>query len=453
MADVDKPGLREAARAFQERNFALFWSGALLSNTGTWVQNITVPYVVFQITGSGFWVGAAVFFQLGPLALLSPFGGQLADRYDRRSILLLTQSGLALVALALWVVWGTGNASLPAVLALVALSGTVTGLNIPSWQAFVTELVPRDVLLNAVTLNSAQFNAARAFGPAIGGLVLSTLGVGAAFLINALSYGCVLAALALIRLPRRPRPEGARPTVWADLTATLGYVRGHRGMVAAFLAVIALGVLGQPIISLTVVFAEEIFEVGGLAYGAMAGAIGLGSVLATPLVAGRGSGLARSRLAIVAMITYGAALVAFAVSPTYAVAFGFLLVAGVGYLPIAATLNTSLQLQVDEDRRGKVLSVYITLFTLSMPVGALVQGVAFDLIGPRVTVAIAGTAFVAVSAWLWARHYLPHLDDDRVDADADGGSGEAGPLVGTASPAGPLPAEPAEDPEDPDATT
>ena len=437
VADVERPGLREAARAFKERNFALFWTGAVLSNTGTWVQNVTVPYVVYELTGSAAWVGAAGFFQLAPMALLSPVGGQLADRHHRRSVLLVTQSCLALVALALWAVWGTGNASLPAVLGLVALGGVVTGLNIPSWQAFVADLVPRDALLNAVTLNSAQFNAARAFGPAIGGLVLSTLGVGAAFLINALSFGCVLVALALIRLARRPRPEGARPTLLADLTSTVGYVRRHRGMVGAFLAVIALGVLGQPIISLTVVFAEEVFEVGGFAYGTMAGAIGLGSVLATPLVAGPGSGLRRSRLAFAAMVTYGVALVAFALSPTYLVGFGFLLVAGAGYLPIAATLNTSLQLQVDEDRRGKVLAFYIMLFTLSMPLGVLGQGVAADVAGPRPTVAVAGVAFVAVCTWLWLRRFLPHLDDDRIEEPGEG----PGPLVGTASPTGPLPAE------------
>ena len=431
MADVERPGLRQAARAFRERNFALFWSGAVLSNTGTWVQNVTVPYVVYQITDSAAWVGAAGFFQLAPLALLSPFGGQLADRHHRRSILLVTQSCLALVALALWGVWVTGQASLPVVLGLVSLGGVITGLNIPSWQAFVADLVPRDALLNAVTLNSAQFNAARAFGPALGGLVLSTLGVGAAFLINALSYACVLVALALIRVPRRPRPEGARPTVLSDIAATAGYVRRHRGMVAAFLAVIALGVLGQPVISLTVVFAEEVFDVGGFAYGAMAGAIGLGSVLATPLVAGPGAGLRRSRLAVVAMVAYGVALVGFALSPVYAVGFAFLLVAGAGYLPIAATLNTSLQLQVDEDRRGKVLAVYITLFTLSMPVGVLTQGVVADLVGPRPTVVVAGAAFALVAVWLWRAGFLPRLDDDRAEPGSPVPSPDpaAGPAV------------------------
>ena len=414
MSDADRPGLREAARAFRERNFALFWSGAVLSNTGTWVQNVTVPFVVYGLTESAFWVGVAGFCQLAPMSLMSLVGGVLADRHHRRSILLVTQSCSALVALALWLVWVTDHASVGAVLALVACSGVITGINVPSWQAFVSELVPRDVLLNAVTLNSAQFNAARAFGPALGGLVLATLGVGWAFLINAASFGCVLLALGLIRVPRIDRSGQVRRRPVADIAATVGYVRAHRGMVAVFLAVGALGLLGQPVISLVVVFAEEVFDVGGLAYGAMVGGIGIGALLAAPVVAGPGSGMRRSHLAAGAMVLYGLALAAFAVSPAYAVAFVALLVAGAGYLPIASTLNTTVQLQVSEAHRGKVLALYITLLTATMPVGVILQGAAADAVGPRLTVAVAGLAFVAVAAWLWTADLLPHLDDDPV---------------------------------------
>ena len=159
-----KPGLRDAAAAFRFRNFRLFWIGALLSNSGTWVQNLTVPYVVFQLTESSTWVGIAAFSQLAPMALMSPLGGSLADRLDRRRILLVTQSAMAVVAIAMGVAWSSGRASVPVIIGLVATGGVITGINAPAWQAFVSELVPREALLNAVTLNSAQFNAARAFG-------------------------------------------------------------------------------------------------------------------------------------------------------------------------------------------------------------------------------------------------------------------------------------------------
>jgi MFS family permease len=183
-----RPGRPARLTAFRYRNFSLFWTRALVSNTGTWVQNITVPFVVYQITGQAFWVGFTSFLQFLPIVIMGPVGGALADRYHRRSVILVTQTIQAGLALALFAAWVTDHQTLPVIIVLVALSGIVTGINIPSWQSFVSELVPRDVLLNAVTLNSTQFNAARAFGPAIGGIVLATLGVSWAFLINAVSF-------------------------------------------------------------------------------------------------------------------------------------------------------------------------------------------------------------------------------------------------------------------------
>ena len=285
-----KPGLRDAAAAFRFRNFRLFWIGALLSNSGTWVQNLTVPYVVFQLTHSSTWVGIAAFSQLAPMAMMSPLGGTIADRLDRRRVLLVTQVAMGVVAIMMGGAWVTGVASVPVIIGLVAVGGVITGINAPAWQAFVSELVPRDALLNAVTLNSAQFNAARAFGPALGGLVLVTLGPGPAFFINAASYGAVLVALALVATPKRPPVSTPRPPILSDARATIGYVQDRRGMLACYVAVVALGLFGQPIFSLVIVFAEEVFQVGGLRYGLLSAALGIGSVIAAPVVAGPGLG-------------------------------------------------------------------------------------------------------------------------------------------------------------------
>jgi MFS family permease len=260
----------------------------LLSNSGTWVQNLTVPYVVFQLTHSSTWVGIAAFSQLAPMAMMSPLGGTIADRLDRRRVLLVTQVAMGVVAIMMGGAWVTGVASVPVIIGLVAVGGVITGINAPAWQAFVSELVPRDALLNAVTLNSAQFNAARAFGPALGGLVLVTLGPGPAFFINAASYGAVLVALALIATPKRPPVSTPRPRILSDARATIGYVQDRRGMLACYVAVVALGLFGQPIFSLVIVFAEEVFQVGGLRYGLLSAALGIGSVIAAPVVAGPG---------------------------------------------------------------------------------------------------------------------------------------------------------------------
>jgi MFS family permease len=402
--------LRDAAEAFRYRNFTLFWSGALLSNTGTWVQNVTVPFVVFQITDSGAWLGFAAFAQLFPAWLMGPLSGVIADRFPRRTVLLVTQSLMALLAFLEAAVWAAGVRSPHVIVGIVALSGFVAGLNIASWQAFVSELVPRDALLNAVTLNSAQFNASRAFGPALGGLVLYGLGPTWAFLINALSYGAVLGALALIRLPRVAPPPGDRPKVFAEFAATVRYTRSMPGIVTCILVVMCLGLFGSPVFTMLVVFADDVFHVGEGLYGVLGAALGLGSILGLPIVAGWGSGLPRSRLIGGALWIYGASLLAFALAPGYWVGVVALLVAGAGYLAIASTLNTTIQLQVDERMRGKVLALYLMGLTATIPLGNLVQGWAVDLIGPRPTVAVAATAFLAVAAVLASRGRLRLMD-------------------------------------------
>lgn len=413
-AAAARPGFGRALVAFRHRNFALFWFGALFSNTGTWVQNVTVPFLVFQLTGSAAWVGVTAFTSLFPLALFSIVGGTLADRFQRRSILLVTQTAAALVAVALWVLWSTGNASLAPVLGLVAIGGVVTGLNIPAWQAFVSELVPRDVLLNAVTLNSTQFNAARAFGPALGGLVLAQLGIGWAFLLNAISYLVVLAVLLLITVPPLVR-HAVRQSVLAGLVSSIGYVRAHRGLSTCVLAVAGLGLLASPVNSLLVVFAEDVFGVDRFRYGLLGAALGLGAVLAAPLVAGPGTSLRRSLLAGGGMVVHGVAILGFALAPVYPMALAMLVVAGAAYLPVAATLNTTLQLQVVEAQRGKVLALYITVFTVAIPVGSLVQGALASLVGARVTLAAASLLFLGVVAALSTAGRFSSLNATHAD--------------------------------------
>ncbi|HAS12372.1 MAG TPA: MFS transporter, partial [Acidimicrobiaceae bacterium] len=228
-AERARPGLREAGAALRIPDFRRFWIGATISNSGTWMQNVTVPYVLFQLTDSATWVGLASFLQFLPALFMGPLGGTLADRYPRRTVLLVAQSALALAAVGLWLLWSSGVAEPWSITAMVALFGAIAGTSIGAWQAFVSELVPRHLLLNAVTLNSAQFNAARAVGPALGGLVLGTLGPSWAFGLNALSYVAVLFALATIH----PAPVERAPrsgSVLGDLRETAAYVRNMPGI-------------------------------------------------------------------------------------------------------------------------------------------------------------------------------------------------------------------------------
>lgn len=422
------PDRISAFASFRERNFAIMWTASLLSQTGQWLQNVAVPFVVFQITGSGAWLGFTAFMMLVPMVLLGPVAGSVADRFDRRKVLAIGAALQGLITAGLWLTWASGVRSVWVLIVLVTAVSSVAGVTVASWQAFVPSLVPRRLLLNAVTLNSAQFNAARAFGPAIGGVVIATAGPSWAFFLNAISFFAIVGGLALVRLPRieRERPAG-RPRALAEMWSALRYVRTQRGILASLVVVFTLGLLGGPLFNLVVVFAQEVYDVGDGAYGLLAACIGIGSIMAAPILAGWGSRQPRSAMVSLAMVGYGCALVAFGAAPVYAVGALALLVSGAGYLGLASTLNTTLQMQVSEVMRGRVLALYVMSLTAAMPIGNLVQGSLVDVIGPQWTVAGAGLLFLGVYAVLrLGTDLLDHMDDEP----SEPGPSEDGPSDG-----------------------
>lgn len=409
----DPPDRISAFAAFRARNFAIMWTASLLSQTGQWLQNVAVPFVVFQLTGSGAWLGFTAFMMLLPMVLLGPLAGSVADRFDRRRVLAIGAALQGLLTAGLWITWAAGVRSVGVLIVLVTAVSCVAGITVASWQAFVPSLVPRRLMLNAVTLNSAQFNAARAFGPALGGLVIATAGPSWAFFVNALSFFAIVGGLVLVKVPRieRPAPQG-RPRVLAEMWSAMRYVRTQRGIVASLVVVFALGLLGGPLFNLVVVFAQEVYVVGDGAYGVLAACIGLGSIVSAPLWAGWGSRQRRGAMVSLAMVGYGCALVAFGAAPVYAFGAVALLVSGAGYLGISSTLNTTVQMQVTEAMRGRVLALYVMSLTLAMPIGSLVQGTLVDVVGPQWTVAGAGVLFLAVFAVLrFGTDLFGHMDD------------------------------------------
>jgi MFS family permease len=409
---VRPTGVRYAVRAFKHRDFAIFWTGALASNTGSWVQNLAVPYVLYEVTGSAFWVGLATFTQFLPAMVLGPLAGSIADRRDRRRVLFTTQTLLAISALALWGAWAAGVRSPWAILALVTVSGVFGGLSIPSWQAFINDLIPREDLLSAVTLNSLQFNAARAIGPGVAGLVLVSLGPSWAFLINALSFVFVLLALSLVRVRPVARTTALAGNFLRQFGRALRYTRTQPGILVGITCAVLVGALGNPIFQFTVVFAADVYEVGPQALGAMNVALGVGAVLAAPLVSGWDAVLTRATLVRWAMLAYGAAIVAFALAPVYLLGLVALIVVGGGFLAVISATNTSVQVIVADHMRGRVMALRIMAFTGAYPLGALLQGWLSDVVGPRPTVAGAGGTLVVAGLWLAARpRLLTSLDD------------------------------------------
>ncbi len=413
-------GLRHAFRALRHRDFALFWSGALVSSIGMWMQGVTIPFVIHEVTGSATWVGLSAFAQFAPVMVMSPLGGGLADRHARRTILIWNQAALLVLALALWLSVQGGAVRPGLMVILVGLSGIVAGLGIPAWQSFVTELVPRESLLNAVTLNTAQFNVSRAIGFMLGGLALYSVGPGLSFLVNGLSYLAVLAALATIR--PRPAPSSVFiadvqiPELAGPATFRLGlaYVRQHPGLQLAVLTCGIVWFLGGPVIQLAPVFARDTFGVDERAYGFLAAALGIGATAGSVLISAYGDGVRRSRLIVNAIVVYGLAVLGMALTPTYAGGLVAMAAIGLGYLAVASALMTSIQLAVDDRFRGRVLALYVMVFTGAYPLGSLLQGIATDHFGVRAVVGTAGAIMLCYAALLASKPAVIAVFDGAV---------------------------------------
>lgn len=389
------------------------------------MQHAVIPWVLFQLTHSGTWVGVAAFAQFMPAVLLSPLAGSIADRVPRRRILLINLSLLAGVALILWITWVAGVRSPTVIVLLMCLYGVFSGLNVPAWIAFVADLVPRSALQGAVTLNSAQFSIARAIGPAVGGLLLA-LGPSWAFLVNAVSFSAVLVALAFIRNGREGAPVGERVPLRHEFRATTRYARGRRGIWTCMMVVTAIGLFGNALFSLLAVFADDVFRVSGGYYGLLAACLGIGAIMATPFAASGKVGSRRGSITGGALVAYGVAIAVFAISPSYWLAIPPLVVAGASYLALASMLNSTIQLQVDAAMRGKVTALYLMCFTASIPLGTLIQGWFVDQVGARPTVATAGLLLVLATVVLHLGRRFAALNEVVVETTGPGAVSTAG---------------------------
>lgn len=397
--------------SLRNRNYRLFWFGGLVSNTGRWFQSVAIPAIIWQLTESAAWVGLAGFSRMAPMALVGPVAGALADRYDRRRLLLVTQSLQALATGLLMVTWIVGVRSPGVYIALSLTAGAFGGLNLPGWKAFINDLVDRDQLLNAITLSSMQFNAARMFGPALAGITLAAFGPAWAFFVNFVSFGAVLLALALIDV--RTGPTGGSREKFApfgDFVQSVRWIGTHEGIRRAIITVGVVGLLGMPIQVLAVVFAEDVFGRGATVYGLMLTMIGLGAVVTGPFVAGRGAAFSRSTLQAAALVVYTAGILGFAIAPVLPVALISLMFVGAAHLTSGSVLNTAVQVQVSEERRAKVLAVHMMVVTFSTPVGQLVLGQLMEWTGPRTTMIGAGVLMAAITAFFILTGRLRSLD-------------------------------------------
>jgi len=400
--------------AFRSRDFSLFWSAALVSNSGNWMQTITVPFVIDQMTHSTVWVGVAAFCSFFPSTVVGPLAGSLADRYSRRSVLMWAQAVLAVSAFALWGTYATGVATTWSILACVIVGAIGAGLTIASWQAFVTQLVPKESMLSAVRLNGMQFTGARAFGPALAGLVLATLGPSTAFFFNAVTYLLVIGVLAVI---------AARPVVGAPDSGSVRdhfregwrYMRGHTALVLGVLGALVAALLGVSVVQLAEPFTRNVLHEGPGAYGLLVGVYGVGAILGSFVMVGRGDALRRSTFTMIGFSLFAAGELVLGLAPVYAVALAGLAAIGAAQVLSMVSCQTAIQVNVEERFRGRVLSIYVMCFFAGTPVGALVGGIVADLVGLRATVVGAAVLMALTLGFLVLRYDRLRPLDQQID--------------------------------------
>ncbi len=406
-----------ALAAMRHRDFAIFFSAALLSNTGTWMQTITVPYVLDQLTHSTVWVGIGAFCTFFPATIVGPLAGSLADRYNRRTVLLCSQVVLMASALALWGIWIAGVATPALIVSCVIVGAVGAGITIAAWQAFVPQLVPPEAIISAVRLNGMQFTGARAFGPALAGLVLAQFGPGTAFLANALSFLLVIGALLMIS-PWAVAVVASAGGVVSHFRDGLRYVRKRAVLTVAVLGALFSSLLGVSMIQLAEPFTRQILHEGAGAYGLLVAAYGAGAITGSVVTVARGDAVRRSTLTLVGFAIFVAAEVMFGLAPAYAVALGGLFGIGLAQVFAMVSCQTAVQVNVDEHYRGRVLSIYVMCFFAGTPIGALVGGIAAEWIGLRATV-VGSAVLLAGTIGLTLLRYpgFRVLDESRLGFD------------------------------------
>ena len=409
-------GFAHGVRAFQHRDFRRFWVGALVSNSGTWLQNITLPYVLLQITDKATWAGIAVFAALFPAVLLGPVAGNVADRFDRRLVLIVGQSCGALAALALWATYASGQREPALIVGVAAVGGLINAFTIPAWQSFIPLLVPVEDLPSAITMNSLQFNAARAIGPAVGGLFIAAAGPSSAFFANAMSFGAVVIALLIIKPEAIAQKLEPRP-IFAGFAEAVRYVRGQPGILMGIGVAAVVAFLGFPVVTFVVVFAEQVYGVGPTGLGILSALLGVGAILGVPIVSGMFGDIRRGQVIRLALPLYGVAIAIFGTSTAPLQGAIGLLAAGMCFMSLVATSNTAVQSIVADRIRGRVMALRIMTFTASYPIGALLQTRLSDAFSPRSVVTTAGLTIVAIGFILATQPQLLNRLDDPTDLD------------------------------------
>ncbi|MEU1308843.1 MFS transporter [Streptomyces cinnamoneus] len=363
------------------RNYRLFATGQVVSNTGTWMQRIAQDWLVLGLTGSSTAVGITTALQFLPMLLLGLYGGVIADRCPKRPLLLITQSAMAVTGLALGVLTLTGHVQVWHVYLIALVLGLVTVVDNPARQAFVVEMVGQADLRNAVSLNSANFQSARLVGPAVAGVLITAMGSGWAFLLNGLSFAAPIAALLLMRTGELHKVDRA-PRAKGQLREGLNHVAGRPELIWPIVLVGFIGTFGFNFPIWLTAYVNDVFHAGAGTYGLLNTLMAGGSLAGALLAARRGT--SRMRMLVGAAAAFGALEIAAALAPSFWVFAVLLVPIGMCGLTINVTANSGLQMAADPALRGRVMSLFMMVFMGGAPLGAPLIGWVTDAYGPRV---------------------------------------------------------------------
>jgi MFS family permease len=399
-------------RSLRVRNYRLYFSGQLISLTGTWAQRVAQDWLVLQLTNSGTALGIVTALQFAPALVLSLYGGALADRGNKRKLLLATQAGMGVAALVLGLLDVAGIVQLWHVMVLAAVLGVISAIDTPIRQSFVVEMVGAADLPNAVALNSTTFNLARIIGPAIAGVVITAVGTGWAFLGNAVSTVGVLAGLLLMRTAELypSKPVDRAP---GQYRAALRYVRRRSDLILPMVLVFIIGTFGMNYQITIALIAKQVFHRGAGAYGLLSTTLAVGATIGA--LAGTFRRNRPTRLFLIgAAVAFGIAEIACALMPSFTLTALALIPAGLTMIIFAQSANASVQLGVEPTMRGRVMGLYILCFMGGTPVGAPIVGWVAELFGPRWGMLGGGLisliAALGLGAYLSRRHQVGFAD-------------------------------------------
>ncbi len=389
--------IRRVFKAFQYRDFRLMWIGACTSSIGTWMQIAAQSWLVLKLSNSPFLLGLDAFLGGIPIFLFSLVGGVVADRIERRKVLLISQCIqmgaafllTALIAFHLVHVWH--------ILCLSFVSGLAQAFGGPAYQALIPMLVSKEDMPNAIALQSIQFNVARVIGPALGGIALTQLGEKWCFGLNGLSFFAPI--ISLLMLKTRFYPQKTSESILAGMKQGFGFIRGQRAMVSLMVLAFCMTALGVPMMTFLPVFAKDIFHQGPGMFTLFLSISGIGSIVGALTVAALGNVRRKGRIALIMLICLGGGICGFALSASVWLSCFMLFVSGASLIAVFALVNSLVQLITTNEMRGRVMSIYNFAFRGGMPMGNLLTGWLVPLFSAPLVLAVNGLVLMAVAVY------------------------------------------------------